>query len=324
MKRLLAGWFLVLSAVVLGATPAWSAEGAAQRVSSRSVTDSAGDVVDSDGAKLKDARGDILQATADYKADSIQFEVRIAQFTDPVKDPNWTSDSTYLLWMLDTDGDAEGDFTIEYGIQNGRLYSAAFRLGAPDNATALCDAASVQTDPSGFYRLRLDPGCIGRPDSFGWSVEASYDTNARSDDAPATEDLLPNEGFTAPMYAPAGSQPSATGTASSPARPTGGSTTALSGDQPDGSPATAAGEAASSAATGAAVSAGGASGTNGQGTGSGDTASSASASAAANAGPSGGAAQSTSEAAGQSSAAAKARPTTTSPPPRRTNPGRAS
>jgi len=205
MKRLFACWSIVLFAIVLGATPAWSAEPSIERLTSQSLADPAGDVVDSGGGKLTDARGDILEAAARYDAGAVQFEVRMARFTDPVKDPNWNSDSTYLLWTLDTNGDQDGDYTVEYGNEDGKVYGAVFEVGATDDAPSICTSPSLPAGPSGAYMLRLDSGCFGRPGLFAWSVEASYDTNSRDEEAPATEDIVPDTGFSAPLYAPAGS-----------------------------------------------------------------------------------------------------------------------
>ena len=302
MKRLLACWSIVLSATVLGATPAWSAEASTQRLTARSMADPAGDVVDSDGAKLNDARGDILQAAADYTAGVVLFEVRVAKFTDPVKDPNWNSDSTYLLWRLDTNGDEEADYTIEYGTEDGKVYGAVFEVGATDNAPAVCTSPSLPGGPTGTYALRLDPSCIGRPDSFAWLVEASYDTNARDDDAPATEDLVPDVGFSPPLYAPAGAPAGANGTtktvpgngaSSSPAAGANGQSSGTAGANGD------AATAVSSAAAGA--TAGGPSADPGQTTKAGSGAANASASATAASPSSNQAAEGSTEASGTNS-----------------------
>ena len=58
-KRRVAGWSILLAAIALPTTAAWSVNGAAP-VTYRSLADRAGDVVDSSSAPLNDPRGDIL------------------------------------------------------------------------------------------------------------------------------------------------------------------------------------------------------------------------------------------------------------------------
>ena len=68
----------VLLAVPVVATPGWAGDAASPRATYVSVADRAGDVRDDDSAPLKDARGDILGASAGYDADLIKLEVRVA------------------------------------------------------------------------------------------------------------------------------------------------------------------------------------------------------------------------------------------------------
>jgi len=149
--------------------------------------------------------------------------VRTAKFTDPLKDPNWASDSTYVSWALDTNGDSKPDYTVEYGVQDGQLYSSVFRAAAADDAPELCDTEQTLVSPAGVYGVRIDPACIGRPSAVAWSVEVSYDTNPTDDAAPATDDVAPDHGSAAPIEAPA-TVPSAAAPAGEapPVSPTGG------------------------------------------------------------------------------------------------------
>ena len=193
---------IVALVVILSGAPALATGPAPSGNASQVVTDAKGDVVDSDSNPLADQRGDITTAAAAYNADSIGLGVLLGRFTDPATDPNWNSDSTYAVWTLDTTGDSKPDFTVEIGVAAGKLYGAVFPAGEADDAPSICAAQSVQVDRTGAYAVHVDPACIGRPASFAWNVEMSYDTDAGNANAPATDDFAPDEEFSAPVFAP--------------------------------------------------------------------------------------------------------------------------
>jgi hypothetical protein len=170
----------------------------------QTIVDSVGGVLDLlSGSAVDDPRADILDARVEYSPNWIKFGVRVSRYTNPVKDPNWESVDSSIDWTLETNGDGRPDWLVEFGINDGELYGSVFPFDAPADADSTCEATSVSYDPSGLYTLVLGPECIGRPASFAWRVDTSYDTNVRDANAPAVGDGVPERGFADRVYLPA-------------------------------------------------------------------------------------------------------------------------
>lgn len=229
-KCALAGFMAAVSTMLMVTSPAGASD-PPPKGPLETLSDTVGEVLNSlVGTPLDDARGDITQASVEYGTGWIKLDVQVRQFTSPVKDPNWESDSTYALWSLDTNGDATTDYTVEYGISDGELYGSVYRPDAPADADQICDADSVTFGTSGLYAMVLNPECIGRPASFAWKVAMSYDTNTKDAKAPATDDVAPDKGFSAPVFAPASAPgPTAPPTAAALLTPTPAPTPAATG-----------------------------------------------------------------------------------------------
>jgi hypothetical protein len=175
---------------------------------SADLVDRVGDVVNADTqAQINAPQADITSAALGYDAGALTLSVRVKQFTDPLKDPNWASDSTYALWSLDTNADAKIDYEVNYGVDKGVLYGDVFKPTDAKDAPAQCHAKSVAAEGSGFYTIVLDPACLGNPQAVGFSVQMYYDTNTADAKAPVAIDALPDKGLAGPVPAPGTAAP---------------------------------------------------------------------------------------------------------------------
>jgi hypothetical protein len=184
---LLAGLFApVLSTTVAGAAATTG-------------TDAPGDTVNDDGGSPLDApRADILAISADARPDGIALGVRLSQLVDPLSDPNWSSDASYLSWELDMGADRTPDFEIELSLDPGTHSLAAFlyRSGLGPRPADGCDPRAG-FDAQAGYTVVVDPKCLGGASTFAYRAHAFYDTDVKSDDAQVATDASPDEGWTA-------------------------------------------------------------------------------------------------------------------------------
>jgi hypothetical protein len=175
---------------------------------SADLVDRVNDVINADTkAPMNAPQADITSAAVGYDAGALTLSVRVKQFTDPLKDPNWASNSTYVLWSLDTNGDAKIDYEVNYGVDKGVLYGDVFKPSDPANAPATCHAKSAVAEPSGFYTVVLDPACLGNPQGVGFSVQVYYDTNAVDPKAAVALDIAPDQGLAGPVPSPSAATP---------------------------------------------------------------------------------------------------------------------
>ncbi|HVW33202.1 MAG TPA: hypothetical protein VHL53_11735, partial [Acidimicrobiia bacterium] len=176
-------WATVASALVLlgaygGATTLLHASAA---TSSQVATDPAGDAntrVDDNGATTKvvnEPRADIVGATASYQAGAIVLSVKTAQPVNPATDAGWGADSD-ILWFLDTNGDKQYDFQVEWGADSGALYADVYNKA--NDQTPICTAAGQGGTPSlgsdGSYIVTLNPACLGNPAGFNWGGRSEF------------------------------------------------------------------------------------------------------------------------------------------------------
>ena len=71
----------------------------------------AGDtVVDGTRKPRPEGRADLIHTRATYMKDGVLLTAQTAEAADPRKDPHWASDSTFVSWELDTNGDAVPDY----------------------------------------------------------------------------------------------------------------------------------------------------------------------------------------------------------------------
>jgi LPXTG-motif cell wall-anchored protein len=196
---------VVVLAVGLGLTAspdnAGATEGLPPLVTTlQAVVDGVGDVINTLTSSLFDSpAADITQASVEYAPGWIRMKVQLQRAVNPLRDSAW-SDQSYVEWALDTTGDGEADYTVEFSTEDGELYGAVFDARDPD-AKSTCDADSASYSAEEGYTLVLDPACIGSPAKLGYAVAMFLDTNPADDTAPLTADRLPDRDFK-PVDAP--------------------------------------------------------------------------------------------------------------------------
>src|SRR5207244_2604581 len=79
------------------------------------LTDKTGDTVtDGTGVAMAQPQADIVKAQANWSAKALVLAVQVAQPVNPGQDPHWASQSTYIDWSLDTNGDGAADYEVQY------------------------------------------------------------------------------------------------------------------------------------------------------------------------------------------------------------------
>jgi LPXTG-motif cell wall-anchored protein len=170
------------------------------------VVDGLADVLELHGAPLTLPRADITGATIEYAPTWIQAEVRTFSATDPVVDPDWQSDNTFIVWSFDTTGDGKVDYLVEYGItSDNELYGDVIRPDSGPAGPAVCNADSVTYSSGvvgGVYTLRFDPACLDHPPQIAYTVGISYDSGGGRGYGPVGTDIVPDHGFAVAVPAP--------------------------------------------------------------------------------------------------------------------------
>jgi hypothetical protein len=214
---------VVLLAVGLGLAVGPSGAGAADTApplvtTLQTVIDGVGDVLNAvTSSAFDNSRADITSASLEYAPGWIRMKAQLKTPTDPLKDSKW-NDGNDLEWALDTNGDGQPDYTVEFATAKGELYGAVFDASKPDDKSA-CDADSASFSPQDGYTLVIDPKCIGNPKSLGYAATMYFDTDPKDDKLPAVSDRVPNEGFQSAV-APGQPDPAApTGAQAAPAAP---------------------------------------------------------------------------------------------------------
>ena len=162
--------------------------------------DPAGDTIE-DGSRnpRTDGRADILKSAATNKTKGIVLTAQVAQRTDPTKDPNWASASTYMTWELDTNNDGAADYEVQYFVDGGKLVGGVNRAGQADSA---CEAEAGYMQES--YAVGIDPGCIGSPAAFAYRVTIYYDPDPKDENAEIITDVSPDGGMSPAIKRSAG------------------------------------------------------------------------------------------------------------------------
>jgi hypothetical protein len=159
------------------------------------IDDPTGDtVVDSSRAPQANAAADVVQSRATNTTKAIGFAVKVAQPADPTRDPNWNSPATFVLWEVDTSGDGNPDYEIEYFLEGGKLIGGVSRLSG-NGRQAACEAEAGYTSES--YLVGIDPACLGSPASLSYRATVFYGTDPNSEDS--VTDVAPDGGMTGPV-----------------------------------------------------------------------------------------------------------------------------
>jgi hypothetical protein len=163
-------------------------------------TDPAGDtVVDGSGEGKADRAADIVQSHAIYNPKAVVFALQTDQSADPRQDPHWASDTSYISWELDTNGDAVPEYEIQYSLDEGTPIAGVSRLGDAD-AASVCEAEAGYLTEG--LTVAFDPTCIGRPAAFSYRVTIYYDTDPTNEEADVVTDVAPDGGLSKPVARP--------------------------------------------------------------------------------------------------------------------------
>jgi hypothetical protein len=147
---------------------------------------SAGDRPDPTGdAQPPDARADLTGVSADYGSTSVDLRATVADDTDPL---TW-SDSTGLLWALDTTDDQEPDFVVVLVNAGAAVLDASLRY--------VC-AARPATWERGLHQVFVDVSCFGQPAVLNVGAVMIFDADGAG---PAVEsiDAAPDEEMVGPL-----------------------------------------------------------------------------------------------------------------------------
>jgi hypothetical protein len=159
-----------LLAVALPATPA----GGAPIVATVTVADATGDAQ----PFPQYGSADVLSSTGAYKPGEITFTLKTAVPDDPRESPAWAFASTGIDFLIRTKAAApDYDYVLRYGFAGGSIYGKVFSAGDVNRATPLCDA-TMATYSGKTYRASIDPGCIGRPETFTFGHLLRYNVDA--------------------------------------------------------------------------------------------------------------------------------------------------
>jgi hypothetical protein len=165
------------------------------------IDDPAGDTIE-DGSRnpRTDGRGDILKSAATNKAKGVVLTAQVAQRSDPTRDPNWASASTYMLWELDTNNDGAPDYEVQYFLEGGKLVAGVNRAGSDSDSGCQAEAGYMQES----YAVGIDPECIGAPAAFTYRVTIYYDPDPKDENAEVITDVSPDGGMSPAIKRSAG------------------------------------------------------------------------------------------------------------------------
>jgi ribosomal protein L24E len=142
---------------------------------------------------------DILSSTAAYKPSEITFTAKTGIPEDPRITPNWTSPQTGIDFMIRTAAAAPAfDYVLHYGFANGNLFGKVFRGDDAARSNPLCDATMASYSGKTF-RVGIDPGCIGRPQTLTYGHLMTYKSDVNSPDSEVVIDTPDNGDFSAAL-----------------------------------------------------------------------------------------------------------------------------
>jgi hypothetical protein len=163
------------SLALLAAYGAGSLLHAEAATSSQAVSDPAGDattrVAASGGTTTvpNEPKADIVAASATYQAGAIVLSARMAQPVNAASDASWGQ--SVVTWFIDTTGDKNFDFSIEWGADAGRLYADVYNTG---DSPICAGQGQPSIGSDGSYIVTVNPKCFGNPSAFNWGGRSEF------------------------------------------------------------------------------------------------------------------------------------------------------
>lgn len=158
------------------------------------VDDVAGDTLrHEDDAPAPDDRADILKACVS-SGPKFTFFIGVDRVTDPTTDPGWQR-ATFIGWFIDTDGDAEAEFFLDYSLDPGTAAeAAAVKADVKDirgtDDVKICEIDGQVTD-TGYAVSGLDASCLDGATTVQASPAMYYDRG--EDDGGVVYDTISEE-----------------------------------------------------------------------------------------------------------------------------------
>lgn len=175
---------LVVPALALGVTStAMAAE----------ITDPTGDVTDAANAALTAPQADITTVDVKRVAADLELRYRTATPTDPLTDANWDSGLTYAVYLLDTNKDGKEDYSVDYGMLEGAIYTEVRKLDGSEDPPVSCKGVGSFVDNVATAKVPLS--CFGDAKDMAFFLKVSYDTDVTAETPKVAYDFAPNSGW---------------------------------------------------------------------------------------------------------------------------------
>lgn len=114
------------------------------------------------------------------------FSAQVLEPADPLGDPAWGEDNTFIGLLVDTDGDEDAELIVQYEVLDGALAAGVFNIA---NDTLLCEGEAAFTN--GMFAVRGIPAeCLGSPDQIRFFIGISRQEPGESG---FLVDFAPNE-----------------------------------------------------------------------------------------------------------------------------------
>lgn len=161
--------------------------------------DAADDVSDLDtGDPVTQPHADLIEHCLRF-GPTVSVSSEVAQPTRPEQDANWRY-GTFAGWYLDTDGDGDGDYFVDFSLdaQSAELTGLVRNIPSDGEPGAVvCDARA--TVAQGVYHVSgIEPSCLGGADSAAVNAAVFYDTTEGGTSGTVAVDTHPPDGAFTP------------------------------------------------------------------------------------------------------------------------------